>query len=442
MPIAIAMPQLSPTMTEGTLARWLKQEGEAVAAGDVVAEIETDKATMEIEVDDEGTLAKILVAEGTEGVAVGTVIAVLLEEGEEASEAEALAAQAASASAAEPPSASEPAASTPAAEPSITASEPASEPAPLQAAPAAPPGEGGRIIASPLARRMAKQAGLELAAITGSGPHGRIVKVDIEAALVAGPPAAAAPVPAPAAAAPVPAAKVLPAAAPAAAFDEIPHSNIRKIIARRLTEAKQTIPHFYLTIDCEIDTLLALRKDLNGRSDDYKLSVNDFVVRAAALALRQVPEANASWSDQALIRWRGVDVAVAVAIEAGLITPIVRDADRKGLATISNELKELIGRAHAGKLMPEEYQGGSFSVSNLGMYGIREFSAVINPPQGAILAVGAGQQRPVVKDGALAVATLMSCTLSCDHRVVDGALGARLLAAFKGYVEDPLTMLL
>ena len=231
-------------------------------------------------------------------------------------------------------------------------------------------------------------------------------------------------------------------AAPAAAYDEIPHSNIRKIIARRLTEAKQTIPHFYLTIDCEIDTLLALRKDLNGRSDDYKLSVNDFVVRAAALALRQVPEANASWSDQALIRWRGVDVAVAVAIEAGLITPIVRDADRKGLATISNELKELIGRAHAGKLMPEEYQGGSFSVSNLGMYGIREFSAVINPPHGAILAVGAGQARPVVKEGALAVATVMSCTLSCDHRVVDGALGARLLAAFKGFIEDPLTMLL
>ncbi|MEE8546457.1 MAG: pyruvate dehydrogenase complex dihydrolipoamide acetyltransferase [Alphaproteobacteria bacterium] len=430
MPIAIAMPQLSPTMTEGTLARWLKQEGEAVAAGDVVAEIETDKATMEIEVDDAGTLAKILVAEGTEGVAVGTVIAVLLEEGEEASEAEAVAAAAAAPEAA--PTA------TPAA---ATSAAPVAAPAPTPAAAAppsaAPPGEGGRIIASPLARRMAKQAGLELAAITGSGPHGRIVKVDIEAALAAGPPAPAAPVPAPAAA-PVAA----PVAAPAAAYDEIPHSNIRKIIARRLTEAKQTIPHFYLTIDCEIDTLLALRKDLNGRSDDYKLSVNDFVVRAAALALRQVPEANASWSDQALIRWRAVDVAVAVAIAEGLITPIVRDADRKGLATISNELKELIGRAHAGKLMPEEYQGGSFSVSNLGMYGIREFSAVINPPHGAILAVGAGQARPVVKEGALAVATVMSCTLSCDHRVVDGALGARLLAAFKGFIEDPLTMLL
>jgi len=462
MPIAIAMPQLSPTMTEGTVARWLKREGEAVAAGDVVAEIETDKATMEIEVDEDGVLGKILVAEGTEGVAVGTVIAVLLEEGEEAADAEALAATAPPATAAAPappPSAPEPApAPTPPApepapaapapppsapEPAPTPTPPAPEPAPAAPAPAAPRAEGERLVASPLARRMAKQAGLDLAALPGSGPHGRIVKADVEAALAAGPPLAAAPTAAPAPAAPAPPPALPPAEiSPAAAYDEIPHSNLRKIIARRLTEAKQTIPHFYLTIDCEIDALLALRQDLNGRSDDYKLSVNDFVVGAAALALRQVPEANASWSDAALIRWRSVDVAVAVALEGGLITPIVREADHKGLATISNELKEMIGRAREGKLMPEEYQGGSFSVSNLGMYGIREFAAVINPPQGAILAVGAGERRPVVKDGALAVATMMTCTLSCDHRVVDGALGARLLAAFKGYVQEPLTMLL
>ncbi len=441
MPISIAMPQLSPTMTEGTLARWLKAEGEQVSPGDVIAEIETDKATMEVEAAEEGTLARILVAEGTEGVVVGSVIALLLEEGEDESALEGFVV--APAPAPEP----DPAAAPP------TAPEPdpmpAAPPAPLPEAPpapAAPGGDGeGRIFASPLARRMAKLAGLDLARLTGSGPHGRIVKADVEAALAAaGAPAAApaAPVVAQAPAAPAPAAPAPAPPPPAAAYEEIPHSTMRKIIARRLTEAKQTVPHFYLTMDCQIDALLELRADLNGRSEDYKLSVNDFVVRAAALALRMVPAANASWSEQAVLRYNVVDVAVAVATERGLITPIVRNADHKGLAAISNELKDLVARARAGKLMPEEYQGGSFSVSNLGMYGVREFSAVINPPHGAILAVGTGEQRPVVRDGALAVATVMACTLSCDHRVIDGALGAELLAALKGYVEDPLTMLL
>jgi pyruvate dehydrogenase E2 component (dihydrolipoamide acetyltransferase) len=430
MPIPITMPQLSPTMTEGTLARWLKQEGEEVVSGDIVAEIETDKATMELEAVGDGVLGRTFVAEGAEGIAVGTVIAVLLEEGDDPAMAESFAA---------------PAAAAPAPEPAVAETVPAPSEAVLAAAraaaaPAPAPAEGERVLASPLARRMASQAGLDIATIPGSGPRGRVVKADVEAAL-AGAPATPAAAVAPAAEPAAPAAAE-PAAPPGAPYEEIPHSNIRKIIARRLTEAKQTVPHFYLTVDCEIDALLALRADLNGRSDDYKLSVNDFVVRASALALRRVPAANASWTETALLRYTTVDVAVAVAIEAGLITPVVNDADLKGLATISNELKDLIARAHAGKLMPEEYQGGTFSISNLGMYGIREFSAVINPPHGAILAVGAGEQRPVVKDGALAVATVMTCTLSCDHRVVDGAIGSEFLAAFKGLVEEPLTMLL
>ncbi len=410
MPINILMPQLSPTMTEGNLAKWLKNEGDAVKAGDIIAEIETDKATMEIEAVDEGTLGKIVVAAGTEGVAVNTVIAMILEEGENAS---ALAAAARVA---------------PKARPAVVA--PASAPTPRPAPAAAAPKADGRIIASPLARRVAERAGLALAGLAGSGPNGRIVKADVEAALARG-----APAPAPAAAPPL-------AAPPGAAYVDVPLSLMRKTIARRLVEAKQTIPHFYLTIDCVIDRLLALRKDLNGRSDAYKLTVNDFVVRAVALALRKVPDANASWAETALRKWTSVDVAVAVALDGGLITPVVRDADRKGLAAISNEVKELAQRARAGKLMPEEYQGGSLSVSNLGMYGIQQFDAIINPPQAGILAVGAGSERPVVKDGALAIATVMTCTLSCDHRVIDGALGAQFLQAFKGFIEEPLTMLL
>ncbi len=410
MPIKILMPQLSPTMTEGNLAKWHKNEGDTVSAGDIIAEIETDKATMEVEAVDEGTLGKIMVPAGSEGVPVNTVIAVLLAEGEDSS---ALAA----------------ATATPAAK-----AAPPTPPAPAPVAPAPPalaPAKGdGRVAASPLARRMAERAGLDLGAIGGSGPGGRVIKADIEAALAKGP------------ARPAPVAPAMPAPQPGAAYTDVPHTTMRKTIARRLVESKQTVPHFYLTIECAIDRLLALRKDLNGRSDAYKLTVNDFVVRSVALALRKVPDANAAWTDAALRRWSTVDVAVAVALEGGLVTPIVRNADHKGLAAISNEVKELAKRARDGKLMPEEYQGGSFSVSNLGMYGIRQFDAIINPPQAGILAVGAGEQRPVVKDGALAIATMMTCTLSCDHRVIDGALGAAFLQAFKGFIEEPLTMLL
>ena len=445
MPIQILMPALSPTMTEGNVASWLKSEGDEVAAGDILCEIETDKATMEVEATDEGTLGRIVVPAGTEGVAVNAVIGLILEEGEDASALDGAesAAPAAAAPAAAPPE--------PAAEPAPAASAAPAPQAttPVAAAPggngATPPAlarePGARIFASPLARRMAKQAGLALEAIAGTGPNGRIVKVDVEAAIAA---AAAAPAAAVAAPAPVAAA---PAAAPApapAAYQDAPASTMRKVIAQRLQEAKREVPHFYLTVDCAVDALLETRAQLNERSDAYNLSVNDFVIRAAALALRKVPAANASWVDGALRQYQSADISVAVAIEDGLVTPIVRNADGKGLAEISAEVRELAGRARAKPmgLAPEEYQGGTFSVSNLGMYGIKEFAAIINPPQSMILAVGTAEQRPVVKDGALAVATMMSCTLSVDHRVVDGALGATFLQAFKGLIEDPLTMLL
>ena len=432
MPIQVLMPALSPTMTEGKLAKWLKSEGDAVAAGDVLCEIETDKATMEVEAIDEGTLGKILVAEGSEGVAVNTPIAVILEDGEDAAALEGVAA--ASAAPAPqvpqaPPAPPEPAAAsvTPVATP----------PAPTMPAPAA----GARVLASPLARRMAEKAGLDLASATGSGPHNRIVKRDVEAALAGGvaTPVAAAPAPTtPHAAAPV--------AAPGAAYTEVPNTTMRKVIAERLSASKRDIPHFYLTIDCEIDALLALRKDLNAKSPEgdgaYKLSVNDFIVRAVALGLRQVPAANATWTQEAVLLYTAIDVSVAVATEGGLITPIIRDADNKGLAAISHEMKDLAARARDAKLMPEEYQGGGFTISNLGMFGIKEFAAVINPPQSCILAIGKGEQRPVVRDGALAIATMMTCTLSVDHRSVDGAVGANFLAAFQGLIEEPLTMLL
>ncbi len=449
MPINILMPALSPTMTEGTLAKWHVKEGDDVTSGDVVAEIETDKATMEVEAVDEGTVGKLLIAEGTEGVAVNTPIAVLLEEGEDAGAI-------AAAPAAPPPPAPAPAPEPAAA--SGNGSAPSPAPAPQAAAPAPQPapaafGNGaGRTFASPLARRMAAQAGLDLGSVIGTGPHGRIVKADIEQALAGGAtraPQAAAPAPT-AAAAPAPA--VAPAVAGPSAkeladllgmtYRAEPNSNVRKTIARRLGEAKQTIPHFYLSIDCELDKLLAVRKELNARDEGFKLSVNDFVIRASALALKKVPAANASWTDAEILLYDHADVSVAVATPSGLITPVIRQAEAKGLAQISNEMKDLAGRAREGKLKPEEYQGGTFSVSNLGMFGITEFAAIINPPQGCILAVGAGQQRPVVKDAALAVATVMTCTLSVDHRVVDGAVGAEFLAAFKKLIEDPLAMLL
>ncbi len=425
MTINITMPQLSPTMTDGTLSKWLVKEGDSVTSGDVLAEIETDKATMEVESIDEGTVGKILVAEGTDNVPVNNVIAVLLEEGEDASALDGVDTAAAAPAA------------VPAAEPEAAPAEPSQAEEPAAAAPqpmAAPASEDGdRVKASPLARSMAKQAGVDLSQVTGSGPHGRIVKRDIEAASAGGVAAAAAPAAAPMAA---------PIMAPGAAYEDVKLSNMRRVIAERLQEAKQTIPHFYLTVDCELDRLLELRKELNSRSDDYKLSVNDFVIKALAVALRKVPDANAAWGGDVLRRFTTVDVSVAVAIDGGLITPIIRNADAKGLVDISEEMKELAGRAREGKLMPEEYQGGTFSLSNLGMYGIKQFDAVINPPQAGIIAVGAGEQRPVVKDGALSVATVMSCTLSCDHRVIDGAIGARLLTAFKGLIEEPLTMLL
>jgi pyruvate dehydrogenase E2 component (dihydrolipoamide acetyltransferase) len=437
MPIEILMPALSPTMTEGNLAKWLKREGDEVHSGDVLAEIETDKATMEVEAVDDGRVGKILVPEGTQGVKVNQPIALLLEEGEDSS----------SLAQSERPAPA-----------GLGASPPRREtPQMPSAAPPQPTGNGHdrRIFASPLARRMAQQAGLDLAAVTGSGPQGRIVKSDIEAAL--SPPPAAVPTPTAPRAPAVPIANApptTPAAPPVLTrervlalagnppYSEHPLDAMRRVIARRLTEAKQTVPHFYLTIDCEIDALLKIRGELNKKSDAYRISVNDFVIRAAALALRQVPAANASWSDEAILRWDTVDIAVAVALDDGLITPIVKQADRKGLAAIASETRDLAARARAGKLKLEEFQGGTFSISNLGMFGVREFAAVINPPHGGILAVGAGEPRPVVKNGALAVATVMSCTLSCDHRAVDGAVGARFLAAFKKLIEDPLTMLL
>ena len=470
MPIEIRMPALSPTMTEGNLARWLKKEGDRVAPGDVVAEIETDKATMEVEAVDEGTLGKIVIGDGTEGVPVNTVIGVLLEEGEDAA-ALADSKPSDSGKAPEPETAKPDTKAEERASAEARRAEPGGRPADKAVRPearakaedkAAGNGadRGGRIFASPLARRMAKQAGIDLARLEGSGPHGRIVKADVERAIQAGVPEKARPAPekarppaAPARAeAPRPAeapgvALPLPSIAPPAEpHEEIKLSNMRKVIARRLTEAKQSIPHYYLTLDCELDALLKLRQELNARADaDYKLSVNDFVIKALALALRKVPAANRAWGGDKLYQYQDVDIGVAVAIPDGLVTPLIRKADQKGLATISKEMRDLSARARdpgGMKLKPEEYQGGSFSISNLGMYGIREFAAVINPPQAGILAVGAGEQRPVVKDGALATATMMTTTLSADHRLVDGATGAELLVAFKRYVEEPLSMLL
>jgi pyruvate dehydrogenase E2 component (dihydrolipoamide acetyltransferase) len=453
MPIELRMPALSPTMTEGNLARWLKKEGEHISAGEVIAEIETDKATMEVEAADDGTLGKIVVAEGSEGVPVNTVIGLLLEDGEDESALQSFKADApAKADAAPAPAEKKPPAQVPASA-QATAAPVAAPPAGRPAARAGNGADSGRIFASPLAKRMAAQAGLDLAALQGSGPRGRIVKADIERALKEGLPAAAPaaaearpPLEAPAAPQPVAPPPAAPVAPPAAVYTEIPLTNMRKVIARRLTESKQTVPHFYLSVDCALDALLALRKELNERPGaDYKLSVNDFVIKAAALALRKVPAANVSFGGDKIYQYHDIDVGVAVAIPDGLVTPVIRRADQKGLAAISSEMKDMSARARdpgGMKLKPEEYQGGSLSISNLGMYGVREFAAVINPPQASILAVGAGEQRAVVQDGALAIATIMTATLSIDHRAVDGALGAKVLEAFKGYIEEPLAMML
>jgi pyruvate dehydrogenase E2 component (dihydrolipoamide acetyltransferase) len=443
MPTNILMPALSPTMTEGRLAKWMKREGDEVKAGDVIAEIETDKATMEVEAVDEGRLQKILVPAGTDGVQVNAPIAVLLGEGEDPSAAPPPTPAPKAAAAPKPPT------------PAVITVPPAPAAKPAEAAPAAAPAfvpvaiKGERVFASPLARRIAADAGVDLKSIVGSGPHGRIVKADVETAKSHAPAARPTAAPAPAGAGAVAPAPAHSAAAVAAgiAHHVVPHTSMRRAIARRLTESKQQVPHFYLTLDCEIDALLKLRADLNAKAPEkgegaYRLSVNDFVIRASAAALRKVPAANAAWSDEGIVMFDAVDVSVAVAIPGGLITPIIRNADIKGLAAISNEMKSLAAKARDGKLKLEEFQGGTFSISNLGMFGIKEFAAVINPPQGCILAVGAGEQRPVVKAGALAIATIMSVTLSVDHRAVDGAVGAEYLAVFKKLIEDPLTLLL
>jgi len=438
MPISVLMPALSPTMEEGTLAKWLVKEGDSVASGDVIAEIETDKATMEVEAVDEGTVGKILVSEGTEGVAINTPVAVILEEGEDAAALDGF--DAGGGAAPKPAPAPQPEApAVPAPEaPAAPAAAPAPAPAPTAA-------KGDRLFASPLARRIAADKGIDLTTVTGSGPHGRIVKADVEAAK-------------PGAAPGKPAARTagetgggLVGSLPdprlyyeEGTYEEVPLDGMRKSIAKRLTQSKQEIPHYYLTIDCELDELLRVRKELNakGEADGIKVSVNDFIIRAAALALMKVPDCNVSYAGDALLKHKHADIGVAVALDGGLITPIVKAADTKGLAQISEEVKDLAARAKDRKLKPSDYEGGSFSVSNLGMFGIKHFTAVINPPQAAIMAVGAGEERPVVRDGVLGSATVMTVTLSCDHRAIDGALGARLLQAFKVLIEDPLTMLL
>ncbi len=426
MSIDILMPALSPTMEEGTLAKWHVKVGDTVKAGDVIAEIETDKATMEVEAVDEGVVEAILVDAGTENVKVNALIAKLVGEGESAA----------------PPPAKAP--------DKPDSAKPDNSPVPTaQAAQtvqsAAPVVDGARVLASPLARRLAAAAGLDLKTVKGSGPHGRVVKADVEAAGKGGaaPAKATASAPAAAAAAPRQALSLEQMGIPAGSYDLVPLDGMRKTIARRLTDSFRDVPHFPLTIDLEIDGLLAARSKINSLLADQgvKVSVNDIIIKAVAMALKRVPEANASYTPEGIAMHKHADIAVAVAIDGGLITPIVRAAETKGLAQISAEVKDLAARAKAKKLKPEEFQGGTFSVSNLGMFGIKAFASIINEPQGAIMSVGAGEQRPVVKNGQLAVATVMTVTLTCDHRVVDGAIGAKFLAAFKPLIEEPLTLI-
>ena len=444
MPINITMPALSPTMEEGNLSKWLVKEGDKIAAGDVIAEIETDKATMEVEAVDEGTIAKLVVPAGTQGVKVNALIAIIAEDGEDA----AAAAQGGAAA----PDAAKAAAKPEAKQEAAPAAAPAASTAPV-AAPAAAPAaaKGDRVFASPLARRIARDSGVDLASVDGSGPHGRVIKRDVEAAVAGG-------AKKPAAAAPAAAAPVKPASDDQilklfeeGSYEIVPHDGMRKTIARRLVEAKSTVPHFYLTIDCELDALLALRAQINaaspmhktekGEVPAYKLSVNDMIIKATALALRDIPDANVSWTEAGMLKHKHCDVGVAVSIPGGLITPIVRHAETKTLSTISNEMKDLAKRARDRKLKPEEYQGGSSAVSNLGMFGVKDFAAIINPPHATIFAIGAGEQRVVVKNGEMKIATVMSVTLSTDHRAVDGALAAELAQSFKRHIENPMGML-
>jgi pyruvate dehydrogenase E2 component (dihydrolipoamide acetyltransferase) len=441
----ILMPALSPTMEEGKLAKWLVKEGDTVKSGTILAEIETDKATMEFEAVDEGKIGKILVPEGSEGVKVNAPIAVLLEEGESADAAPAPAKQ-----------------DIPAAMKDIGAAvkaESAPKAAPA-AAPAAPGGgaaqqtksDGGRIFASPLAKRIAAQKGLDLSGIAGTGPRGRIVKSDVENAKPGAAKPAAGAAPAASGGAGVPGIAPLPDARllyPKDSYEEIPHDNMRKAIAKRLTSAKTLIPHYYLTIDCNLDALMAVREKMNAAAPKgkdkvpaYKLSVNDFIMKASAMALMKHPAVNASWTDTAILRHKDADVGVAVALDFGLITPIIFKAQTKGLVEISNEVKELAALAKEKKLKPNQYEGGGFSVSNLGMYGIKNFTSIINPPQSCIIAVGAGEERPVVRDGRIEISTVMTVTMSADHRVVDGGTGAKFLATLKQFIEEPASMLL
>jgi pyruvate dehydrogenase E2 component (dihydrolipoamide acetyltransferase) len=454
MPINILMPALSPTMEKGNLAKWLKKEGDKVKSGDVIAEIETDKATMEVEAVDEGTLAKILVPEGTQDVPVNDVIAVLAGDGEDVKAAGAGAASAPPkpAAAAEAPAAAKPAplpTPAPSPAPAAKAAAPAAAaPAPQATAPAPQTNGHGRIFSSPLARRMAKEAGIELARINGSGPHGRVIARDVEQAKsgkgLKAP--AAAPAGAPAIA-PGMSDKQIRALYEDGSYEVIPHDGMRRTIAQRLTASVQTIPHFYLTMDCNIDLLVKAREEINAAAPKdrdgkpaYKLSVNDFVIKALALALQRIPNSNVSWSEAGMLKHKHSDVGVAVAMPGGLITPIIRKAETKPVSVISAEMKDFAARARARKLKPEEYQGGTTAVSNLGMYGIKDFTAVINPPHATILAVGVSEERAIVRNGKIEVAQMMSVTLSCDHRAVDGALGAELLGAFKMLIENPVMM--
>ena len=452
MPITVLMPALSPTMEKGNLAKWLKKEGDPIKSGDVIAEIETDKATMEVEAIDEGVLAKIIVPEGTADVPVNDLIALIAEEGEDPKSVQVPG----NGGGAPAPAKAEPAAKPEAAAPAPAAkADGAGQAAPTQA--------GGRVFSSPLARRIAKQEGIDLSAVKGSGPHGRVIERDVREA-IAGGTAKAGAAAAPAAAPSAPAKAAAPAAGGAIAqgmttdqvkamfepgsYEEITLDGMRKTIAKRLVESKQTVPHFYLSVDVELDALLKLRSQLNASAAKdkdgkpaFKLSVNDFVIKALAVALQQVPNANAVWAGDRILKFKHSDVGVAVAIDGGLFTPVIRKAEQKTLSTISAEMKDLAGRARTRKLKPEEYQGGTTAVSNLGMFGIKNFQAVINPPHGTILAVGGGEARIVAKDGQPAVVQAMTVTLSVDHRVVDGALGAELLAAFKGLIENPMGML-
>jgi pyruvate dehydrogenase E2 component (dihydrolipoamide acetyltransferase) len=444
MPTNILMPALSPTMEKGNLARWLKKEGDKIKSGDILAEIETDKATMEYEAVDEGTLAKIVVPEGTQDVAVNSVIAVLAAEGEDVKAAAnaAKAAPAPKASEVPKPQAAPPKAATP-------APQPAAPTKPAAPQPVAASGSN-RVFSSPLARRLAKEASIDLGRVSGSGPHGRVIARDIEDAKsgkgVAKPGAAAAAARGVAIAPTLSDQQILALYEPDS-YELVPHDGMRRTIAQRLTASVQTVPHFYETMDCDIGRLMAAREEINAAAPKdkdgkpaYKLSVNDFVIKALALALQRVPDANVSWTETGMLKHKHSDVGVAVALPGGLITPIVRNAESKSLSAISNEMRDLAERARARKLKPQEYQGGTTSVSNLGMFGIKDFTAVINPPQSTILAVGAGEERAVVRNGQLAVATIMSVTLSCDHRAVDGALGAELVVAFKKLIENPVMM--